>query len=1136
MTDLLVGTTVGHYRVLSRLGGGGMGVVYQARDTRLERLVALKFLPPQWSNDDDAKRRFVREAQAASATDHPNICTIYSIDEAADGRLFIVMAHYPGVTLKQRLEDGALPVDEALEIATQVANGLGRAHRAGVVHRDIKPSNLILTDDMVKILDFGLAKFADSVHLTVSAAPVGTFAYMSPEQVRAEDATASSDVWALGVVLYEMLTGHPPFRGHYSEAIAHAIRHDSPAPIRASRPEVPEAVERLVFRAMHKDPAIRFANGREFALALLHVRGLTPPTDMVTGPVVAPPGTPAALAPRPRSRRRLWLAAGLAAAVLALGGGLLWRRPVAPVNRPMLAVMPVGNQSGFQELTPYRLALTYALTEELGASHSVRPLTYTRILQLATSVLNRGLDPSNVELARTMTRQTRAPLVIVPRVLHENGAWLAEADLQDGASGAIVVKLRTDAVASALTKDAAYSAIVALARRVEEHFGGANASPALERKAAARLKSLDAVSAMADGLAAWDRQEVFAARQAFDKASTLDGRHPAPLLWLSRAQAMLGESEAAAESAERANRLVSDDATPADALLARAVWATARRDFPVAENQYRELARRMPDEPAWQIELAGFYEKQGRVDEAIRGYLAALAQDPTLLRADVDLCRVYVRRDELARAREHVATGLKNFRTLGIPNGEAQALLCQADILRLGDATNRQDALEASFRALAIFDQLGQQYNAARAEHYVALTLGAQGRMAEAIQAWERSLTGARATGNAILEAAALMNLGVASEALGRHADGLRFNEQSSALNEKLGDEGEAARAQANAGAILVAYGPDPDEGFRRVQSALAVFKRLGDHVFEVFGLRMSGAYQRQTGLIDDAERSLDRALAVARERGLQDDTLSITVDMARTAIAKGDYAAAARLVDAVVDEPRSREQTRAAILKGQALSLLGAGGEARAAFERAARGVEGEGDKGSLPALLVSEGAVLFEAEDLTGARERFGRARAIAANPLVDAETIEAEAYAAYLDGRNGTRGAATTRLRAALAAAERLRRVSLAGTCRVLLARLAIEAGDAAGALAAVTVPADVEARLQPEVAAEVHLVRIDAAGRTGGTQVEAARQAIRQIVDGLRGPVPAERLSAFLSRPRIRRLLAATDGEARAQSRR
>ena len=288
MTDPLIGTTVGHYEVVAKLGGGGMGVVYKARDHRLERAVALKFLPAQWSHDEDAKKRFMREAQAASATEHPSICTIHGIDQAADGQLFIVMAYYEGVTLKQRLEDGPLPLEEALEIATQLAQGLARAHRAGVVHRDIKPSNLILTDDAVKIVDFGLAKFADSLHLTVAAAPLGTYAYMSPEQVRAEEATAQSDVWSAGVVLYEMLTGGPPFHGVYFEAIAHAIRHESPAPIRASRPDVPEAVERVVFRAMHKDAAVRYGDGRELALALLQARGLSAPVDLRSGVVEVP--------------------------------------------------------------------------------------------------------------------------------------------------------------------------------------------------------------------------------------------------------------------------------------------------------------------------------------------------------------------------------------------------------------------------------------------------------------------------------------------------------------------------------------------------------------------------------------------------------------------------------------------------------------------------------------------------------------------------------------------------------------------------------------------------------------------------------------------------------------------------------
>src|SRR6185503_11524915 len=237
LTDPFVGRTIAQYDILARVGGGAMGVVYRARDTRLGRPVALKFLPQQWSHDETAKQRFVREAQAASATHHPNICTIHDIETADDGQLFIVMALYEGLTLKQRLERGPLALEEALEIATQIADGLAKAHGQGVVHRDIKPGNVMLTEDGVRILDFGLATFADALKLTSDNASFGTPAYMSPEQVRGQAADARTDVWAAGVVLYEMLAGHVPFQGSHAEAIAHAVRHEAPATLRSTRPE-----------------------------------------------------------------------------------------------------------------------------------------------------------------------------------------------------------------------------------------------------------------------------------------------------------------------------------------------------------------------------------------------------------------------------------------------------------------------------------------------------------------------------------------------------------------------------------------------------------------------------------------------------------------------------------------------------------------------------------------------------------------------------------------------------------------------------------------------------------------------------------------------------------------------------------
>ena len=225
------GTTLGPYAIVSQLGSGGMGVVYEATDPRLKRMVAIKLLPPDLTRDDTAKQRFLQEAQAASALDHPNICTIFEINETDDGQLYLVMAHYDGETLKERIARGPLALDDALDIATQVGQGLAEAHGAGIVHRDIKPANLLVTKSgVVKILDFGLAKLAGTEGVTQTGTTVGTVAYMSPEQARGQQVDHRTDIWSLGVVLYEMLAGTPPFRGENLAAVVHAIlERDQPS-------------------------------------------------------------------------------------------------------------------------------------------------------------------------------------------------------------------------------------------------------------------------------------------------------------------------------------------------------------------------------------------------------------------------------------------------------------------------------------------------------------------------------------------------------------------------------------------------------------------------------------------------------------------------------------------------------------------------------------------------------------------------------------------------------------------------------------------------------------------------------------------------------------------------------------------
>lgn len=372
----MIGRVVAHYRIVGPLGGGGMGVVYKAQDLSLERIVALKFLPPELTRDPDAKTRFLQEARAASALDHPNICTIHEVGETDEGHLYLAMACYDGETLKQRLQRGRLPIDEALETSQQVARGLVKAHRHGIVHRDIKPANLMITtDEIVKILDFGIAKLAGAAGLTRAGSSLGTPGYMSPEQARGEEVDPRTDVWSLGAVLYEMVTGRRPFRGEHEQTVLYSLFNDEPEPVQQLRPDAPPELARIIGRMLAKDPEQRYPTA---AAAFADLRALYGPatgtgsftatgsrTSSHTGttsvPVIVPP-------PRPRWRRL----AALAMAVLLAGGVtayLLLRPGAKPPSSPKferLTLLP--GKETFPSISPDGGNFVYARSEG-GRSH-----------------------------------------------------------------------------------------------------------------------------------------------------------------------------------------------------------------------------------------------------------------------------------------------------------------------------------------------------------------------------------------------------------------------------------------------------------------------------------------------------------------------------------------------------------------------------------------------------------------------------------------------------------------------------------------------------------------------------------------------------------------------------------------------
>jgi non-specific serine/threonine protein kinase len=276
----MIGHTISHYKILEKLGEGGMGVVYKALDTKLDRTVALKFLPPHLSINQEEKKRFIHEAKAAAALDHPNICTVHEIGETDEGQLFIVMGYYEGKILRDKIASGPLPLAEAMDIAIQIAEGLNNAHQKDIVHRDIKSANIIITDEGVaKTLDFGLAKLRGVTKLTKEGTTLGTVSYMSPEQASGEKVDHRSDIWSLGVMLYEMVTGQLPFKGEYEQAVMYAILNEKPEPVTGVRTGVSLELEKIIQKALSKDISERYQNIEDLMVDLKKQRKSVIPHD-----------------------------------------------------------------------------------------------------------------------------------------------------------------------------------------------------------------------------------------------------------------------------------------------------------------------------------------------------------------------------------------------------------------------------------------------------------------------------------------------------------------------------------------------------------------------------------------------------------------------------------------------------------------------------------------------------------------------------------------------------------------------------------------------------------------------------------------------------------------------------------------
>jgi serine/threonine protein kinase/Tfp pilus assembly protein PilF len=437
----MIGHVIYHYKILEKLGEGGMGVVYKAEDTKLKRIVALKFLPPHFSADDEVKQRFIHEAQAASALNHTNICSIHTIEEfespaytdaSAPARLvesvmagggkqqFIDMEFVEGKTLGVLLKEKELSLKEVMDIALQVAEGLNAAHKKGIVHRDIKPDNIMVTDEnLVKIMDFGLAKLKGSSKLTKTHSTLGTLSYMSPEQARGEEVDQRSDIFSLGAVLYEMITGRRPFKGEHEAAIIYSLLNETPEPLARYKSGVPDEIQRVIDKALAKEKDKRYQHVDEMAADLRS----------------ALPSLSSHIVTASRRSKVLWIVAAGVVVLMVAGIYLFYPKSgPKPAISKSVAVLPFKNLSDSKEDEYFSDGITDDIIAQLSKITDLKVISRTSVMQykgISKNIRDIGRELDVATVLEGSVRRSGNQIRIVAQLIDANNEGHLWADTYD---------------------------------------------------------------------------------------------------------------------------------------------------------------------------------------------------------------------------------------------------------------------------------------------------------------------------------------------------------------------------------------------------------------------------------------------------------------------------------------------------------------------------------------------------------------------------------------------------------------------------------------------------------------------------------------------------------------------------------
>ena len=904
----MIGQTLGHYQIVERIGAGGMGVVYRARDSRLERDVALKVLPEGAFSEPDARRRFRNEALALARLNHPNICSVFDFN-TENGVDFLVMEYVPGESLDKRLAQGSVPLDQVAKLGAQFAAGLAAAHAQGVIHRDLKPGNLRLSSDgRLKILDFGLAKLfhpergADATQsLADTSSFSGTVPYMAPEQLRGESLDTRTDVYSAGAVLYEMATGEKCFPEPQLAKLIDAILHDAPMRPSQLNRRVSPALEAILLKAIDREPDRRYQSAREMEIDLERLAAGQLP-----------------VATAPSAMRAIRPLGAVLVVVLAVGAAIGWyfthrtrtdsagktetanttRARVTPVvQRRSVAVLGFKNSSNNPNAAWLSTGLSEMLNTELAAGERLRTVSGESVSRMKRDLALTDTDSYASDTLARIRQNLSSDVVVF-------GSYVVVPD-KTGAKIRVDLRVQdTRTGETALVSEVGdESDLLELVARAGAKLRSALKAPDLSVADSGRVRatlpqSTEAARLYAEGL---DKLRVFesaAARDLLEKAVAADPRNPEVRSALASAWGQLGYDARAKEEAKKAfdaaSQLSKEDHLSREELLSiEGRYQQAARNWPKTVEVYKALTTVFPDNADYALQLVNALGFAGQAEEAIatldrlRAAIPETKDDP---RTDLQEASTADHLSDFKREQAAAHRAAETARQRGEKLTLARALLFEgwADD-NLGDS---QQAIAVSLEAKNTYEAVGDRFGVARALHNLGITAINHGQLDQAQSYFDQALEIRRPLQDNQGINRALGNLGRIAEMRGDLKAAEGYYQQSLSIAREIGDRGATSYALGNLSGIYISEG-QPAKARRYMEDSLALSREIGDKVAIASNLANLGNLESSAGNTAGARKLYEEAAAKFEEAGQKSGLAQVRVLLGSMLYEQGDHASA---------------------------------------------------------------------------------------------------------------------------------------------------------------------------------------------------------------------------------------------------